>query len=393
MDDCGLACVIMILRAWTARMGHALDEGWLDSKVHEWAATWCPEGQWSIDLAYLLAHFGLAHAITFHTTYIGVNTAAGSQAFYASATSLAHERQRVHGLFARAHEHGLVIRPYCLSRKDVRTLICMTDCVFVALVLVDASRLQCRICSAGKGIPVFFRSMSFPYLAGWRRDQAEANMPRVPSPFQLMASTPPAPTSARRWYHALAACWPGCMPSSSRDSHAHMPMSSQNKRGYHALSPPHHALLPASSDELYDSCEPSNVEPASSDELYDSCEPSNMEAAPGSASRQYQSPPTIRVAEGSFLRGSHIKSRTMVEQRLGTPQFTPPSVQSHNPQFVGHYILVIAYDEARDAYWYRDPGTPEQLCCVSAEAFDVARLAAGTDDDVIVCRLPDGPAE
>ncbi|KAI8816178.1 Guanylyl cyclase [Fimicolochytrium jonesii] len=58
--------------------------------------------------------------------------------------------------------------------------------------------------------------------------------------------------------------------------------------------------------------------------------------------------------------------------------------------FIGHYILLVAYDESTDSFLYRDPGTHEELCAVSVDGFEAARKAVGTDCDVVVVRVVEG---
>ncbi|TPX47646.1 hypothetical protein SeMB42_g02645 [Synchytrium endobioticum] len=57
---------------------------------------------------------------------------------------------------------------------------------------------------------------------------------------------------------------------------------------------------------------------------------------------------------------------------------------SYDADFVGHYIVLVAYDSDRDIFWYRDPGANAELCCVKASILEQARGASGTDWDAIV---------
>ncbi|KAI9100620.1 Guanylylate cyclase-domain-containing protein [Phlyctochytrium arcticum] len=55
--------------------------------------------------------------------------------------------------------------------------------------------------------------------------------------------------------------------------------------------------------------------------------------------------------------------------------------------FIGHYIVLIGYDVDEDRFYYRDPGTEAELCCMDADDFERARGGCGTDYDVIVSRV------
>ena len=53
--------------------------------------------------------------------------------------------------------------------------------------------------------------------------------------------------------------------------------------------------------------------------------------------------------------------------------------------FTGHYIVVFAYDTARECFAYHDPGSACMVCWMRPIDFDKARSAKGTDEDVIIC--------
>lgn len=60
-----------------------------------------------------------------------------------------------------------------------------------------------------------------------------------------------------------------------------------------------------------------------------------------------------------------------------------------SPGYMGHYIVVCAYDEAAAKFIVQDPALPNANVRVSAEALDTARLSFGTDEDIlIVSRTP-----
>ncbi|KAI8923866.1 Guanylyl cyclase [Entophlyctis helioformis] len=59
----------------------------------------------------------------------------------------------------------------------------------------------------------------------------------------------------------------------------------------------------------------------------------------------------------------------------------------YEPEFVGHYVVLIGYDPATDMFSYRDPGTEAPLCQVSSTVLEAARMSSGTDHDLIVIKV------
>eukprot|EP00171_Calliarthron_tuberculosum_P018999 IDg18999t1 len=93
--DCGVACVQMAMHA----QGMKNVDG---EKLREKIDT---ESVWSIDLAYLLASYGLK--ATFYTTNAGVRPEYGEQEFY--RRHLTHDTVRVNRLFANASESNVPV--------------------------------------------------------------------------------------------------------------------------------------------------------------------------------------------------------------------------------------------------------------------------------------------
>lgn len=60
---------------------------------------------------------------------------------------------------------------------------------------------------------------------------------------------------------------------------------------------------------------------------------------------------------------------------------------SDEPDFVGHYIVLIGYDSDSDSFYYRDPGTSEELCKINSSVLERAKNSPGTDHDMIVIKL------
>lgn len=49
----------------------------------------------------------------------------------------------------------------------------------------------------------------------------------------------------------------------------------------------------------------------------------------------------------------------------------------------GHYVLAVGYSLSTGKLLYRDPALSERLCAVAVNRFKQARLATGTDEDII----------
>lgn len=127
--DCGLACVEMALRSRGISAG--VDE------LHKLCAT---DSVWSIDISYLLHHYGL-HQV-YLTTTKGVRAEYGGQEFY--RLQLRVDTERVNQLFNRAEAEGIHV---------VQRTVDMAEIVHevehkksLVLVLVDKRLLKCGLC-------------------------------------------------------------------------------------------------------------------------------------------------------------------------------------------------------------------------------------------------------
>lgn len=61
--------------------------------------------------------------------------------------------------------------------------------------------------------------------------------------------------------------------------------------------------------------------------------------------------------------------------------------QIPEPDFIGHYIVLIGYEPSTDTFLYRDPGTDQKLCGISTPHLEKARGSPGTDHDLIVIKM------
>lgn len=123
--DCGLACVLMILRAMGVR---GVDFASLRRS--------CPTTSvWTVDLAHLLRHYGMG--VVFLTTMVGANPDYANEVFYAE--NMAADEQRVQILFQEAPAAGIPVHQRSLGSAEVKA--CMMSNLYLMLMLVDKSKL------------------------------------------------------------------------------------------------------------------------------------------------------------------------------------------------------------------------------------------------------------
>jgi Guanylylate cyclase len=69
----------------------------------------------------------------------------------------------------------------------------------------------------------------------------------------------------------------------------------------------------------------------------------------------------------------------------GQPAPTALNVRSRmaNSSFLGHYVILYAYDETMDAFLMKDPASLRDTCVVTSDTLESARSAFGTDSDII----------
>jgi Guanylylate cyclase len=124
--DCGLACVLMVLRGLGAP-----ERCNMDTMRHL-----CPEQSvWTVDLAHLLHRCGLA--VTFCTLTLGANPDYAEEAFYRGC--LAADVERVNSLFAQAAELGISVQRRSVSLGELRALVSTGQ--HVAILLVDKHKV------------------------------------------------------------------------------------------------------------------------------------------------------------------------------------------------------------------------------------------------------------
>ncbi|XP_060050036.1 protein GUCD1 isoform X2 [Erinaceus europaeus] len=131
--DCGLACSRMVLRY----LGQ-LDDCEFESALQELRLT---RSIWTIDLAYLMRHFGVRHR--FCTQTLGVDKGYKNQSFYRKHFDT--EETRVNQLFAQAKACKVLVEKCTVSIQDIQAHLAQGH---VAIVLVNSGVLHCDLCSS-----------------------------------------------------------------------------------------------------------------------------------------------------------------------------------------------------------------------------------------------------
>ncbi|XP_049721375.1 protein GUCD1 isoform X1 [Loxodonta africana] len=131
--DCGLACSRMVLRY----LGQ-VDDSEFESALQALRLT---RSIWTIDLAYLMRHFGVRHR--FCTQTLGVDKGYKNQSFYRKHFDT--EETRVNQLFAQAKACKVLVEKCTVSVQDIQAHLAQGH---VAIVLVNSGVLHCDLCSS-----------------------------------------------------------------------------------------------------------------------------------------------------------------------------------------------------------------------------------------------------
>ncbi|KAL3833989.1 hypothetical protein ACJIZ3_008725 [Penstemon smallii] len=124
--DCGLACVLMVLRAL----------GVHDCDIQELGELCSTTSIWTVDLAYLLQKFSVS--FTYCTVTLGANPDFSVETFYKE--QLPYDQVRVNMLFKEAREAGIYIEGRSVSAKQISEFILSGK--YVAIALVDQYKLR-----------------------------------------------------------------------------------------------------------------------------------------------------------------------------------------------------------------------------------------------------------
>ena len=125
--DCGLACVLMVVRALGASAHHC-DLRTLRQLCRTTSI-------WTVDLAYLLRRFGAD--VTFTTVTMGANPAYESESFYRD--NLREDCERVDALFEGARANGISIERRSLSLDAIKAHAGGGE--YLVILLVDKPKL------------------------------------------------------------------------------------------------------------------------------------------------------------------------------------------------------------------------------------------------------------
>ncbi|EIE26457.1 hypothetical protein COCSUDRAFT_46095 [Coccomyxa subellipsoidea C-169] len=141
--DCGLACVLMVLRAAGI---HSEDFSSLRNLCSITSI-------WTVDLAYLLRRFGLE--VEFTTITIGANPEYAKESFYRE--HMAEDGSRVERLFQEAAAAGITVTRRSVSCAELKERMLAGSALVIALV--DKTRL------AGHSVPAMQAPPISPGLA------------------------------------------------------------------------------------------------------------------------------------------------------------------------------------------------------------------------------------
>ncbi|KAL6841340.1 hypothetical protein ACP4OV_028858 [Aristida adscensionis] len=125
--DCGLACVLMVLRTLGIHCCHGIAD--LEKLCRTTSI-------WTVDLAYLLNKFSVS--FSFLTVTLGANPQYSAETFYRE--QLQEDIDRVDELFGKALDSGISIQCRSISAYDIAFLLLSGHCI--AIALVDKTKLN-----------------------------------------------------------------------------------------------------------------------------------------------------------------------------------------------------------------------------------------------------------
>ncbi|KAL3521152.1 hypothetical protein ACH5RR_019301 [Cinchona calisaya] len=135
--DCGLACVLMVLRTL------GIDGG----DIQELQGLCCTTSIWTVDLAYLLQKFSVK--FSYFTVTLGANPNFCAETFYKD--QLPSDLQRVDMLFQKARDAGINIECRTVSGEEISHMVLSGKYIVIALVdqyMLSRSWLR-DVCIAG----------------------------------------------------------------------------------------------------------------------------------------------------------------------------------------------------------------------------------------------------
>ncbi|XP_031485478.1 guanylyl cyclase 1 [Nymphaea colorata] len=124
--DCGLACVLMVLRTL----------GFEDGDIHSLAELCRTTSIWTVDLAHLLHRFSVR--FSFLTVTLGANPEFAVETFYKE--QLPDDTSRVDSLFKNATQAGISIQCRSISGEEISIMVLSGR--YIAIALVDKLKLS-----------------------------------------------------------------------------------------------------------------------------------------------------------------------------------------------------------------------------------------------------------
>ncbi|KAL9332570.1 hypothetical protein ACSQ67_002180 [Phaseolus vulgaris] len=139
--DCGLACVLMVLKTI----------GVNNYDIQALAELCCTNSIWTVDLAYLLQRFSVA--FSYFTVTFGANPNYCVESFYKE--ELPNDLVRVDLLFQKAMEAGIDIQCRSITAEEISILLLSGK--YIAIALVDHNKLS-HVWQEGVPMPGVFAS-------------------------------------------------------------------------------------------------------------------------------------------------------------------------------------------------------------------------------------------
>ncbi|PSS32564.1 hypothetical protein CEY00_Acc02864 [Actinidia chinensis var. chinensis] len=124
--DCGLACVLMVLRTL----------GINNCDIQELEELCCTTSIWTVDLVHLLQKFSIS--FSYFTVTLGANPNFSMESFYKE--QLPNDLMRVDILFHKALEAGINIQCRSIGGEEISLLILSGK--YIAIALVDQYKLS-----------------------------------------------------------------------------------------------------------------------------------------------------------------------------------------------------------------------------------------------------------
>ncbi|KAI8898762.1 Guanylylate cyclase-domain-containing protein [Globomyces pollinis-pini] len=404
--DCGLACVSMVLQGI----------GCLNCSSAQLAQTYPTDSLWTIDLAYLLRHYGV-NDFTMYTSHIGVNWKHKHGTFYKD--SIQNDLKRIHSLFANAKEHQIRVVPSPLTLDDMRRFI-LSD-RYAIILLVNLNLLSCHLCAekhrkflrkpccAGTS-PEAERTSSVSTLV----EASEISEPSIMGEQEsdTLLSTYSSSTRIRinnksqsilKKKESKSLKFESSFFSTSKDKSIYVSKptmkisendSSSNENG-DLSSSPISAKPSASVAQKLNWTTRLSLSPTSSTSSFGTqiASPSLPRAGPAPIPfvktgyvSQLPNPNPVEIPTTiSPLIPKSKKSRSCLRACSSYGKKGYELISS--TEFVGHFIVIIGYDVDTDMFFYRDPGTDSELCAVSGDTLEKAFSCDETDRDSIVIRI------